>query len=84
MVKDDRSELIVHRFDMGDVEDPDLYARLAIGEWSNTTAQGAFLRSRRVALAYHTEYGEDGGTWRVRVTARLRGKWATWYTLRFG
>jgi hypothetical protein len=84
MVKDNLSDLIVHRFDMGDVEDPDLYARLAIGEWSNTTAQGAFLRSRKVGLSYRTEYGEDGGTWRVYVTARLRGKWATWYTLRFG
>lgn len=40
-------KLVVHKFNVGDVEDPDLYAAQPIWEWQNTE-QGKFIMENAI------------------------------------
>ena len=86
-VIDDRvvriSNIVVHEFSMGDVEDPDLYAAQPISEWQNSAA-GEFVMAHAVEKPYwirqadHSSYG-----YRYRIIARLSEQNQTFFKLKF-
>ena len=86
-VIDDRvvriSDIVVHEFPMGDVEDPDLYAAQPISEWQDSEA-GRFVMEHAVEKPYWTRtvdlhsYGH-----RYVIVARMRESDQTFFKLKF-
>ena len=86
-VIDDRvvciSDIVVHEFAMGDVEDPDLYAAQPINEWQDSEA-GKFVMEHAVEKPYWTRtvdlhsYGH-----RYVIVARMRESDQTFFKLKF-
>jgi hypothetical protein len=86
-IVDDRvvrfSDICVHEFTMGDVEDPDLYAAQPIWEWQESPA-GQFVMAYAVEKPYwirqadHSSYG-----YRYRIIARLSEQNQTFFRLKF-
>ena len=86
-VIDDRvvciSDIVVHEFAMGDVEDPDLYAAQPLSDWQDSEA-GRFVMAHAVEPPYwtrmidHQSYG-----WRYAIVARMRESDQTFFKLKF-
>jgi len=76
--------VVVHRFLMGDVEDPDLYAAEPLLEWQ-TSEMGKWVLEKSVdipewhrqidPMQYHTQYA---------VVAKLKDVDYTFWTLKWG
>lgn len=76
--------VVVHRFRMGDVEDPDLYAAQPLWEWQ-ASEMGKWVMERAVdtpewhrqmdAMQYHMQYA---------VVAKLKDVDYTFWTLKWG
>jgi hypothetical protein len=77
------SNIVVHEFSMGDVEDPDLYAAQPISEWQNSAA-GQFVMAHAVEKPYWTRsidplsYG-----YLYVIVARMRESDQTFFKLKF-
>ena len=77
------SDIVVHEFAMGDVEDPDLYAAQPISEWQDSEA-GKFVMEHAVEKPYWTRtvdlhsYGH-----RYVIVARMRESDQTFFKLKF-
>lgn len=77
------SDICVHEFTMGDVEDPDLYAAGPILDWQKSPA-GEFVMEHAVESPYwirqvdHSSYG-----YRYRIVARLSEQNQTFFRLKF-
>lgn len=77
------SNIVVHEFTIGDVEDPDLYAAQPIWEWQDSEA-GQFVLTHAVDKPYwsrevdHNSYGH-----RYRIIARLSEPNQTFFRLKF-
>ena len=77
------SNIVVHEFSMGDVEDPDLYAAQPISEWQDSEA-GKFVMEHAVEKPYWTRtvdlhsYGH-----RYVIVARMRESDQTFFKLKF-
>jgi len=75
--------VVVHRFNMGDVEDPDLYAAQPIYEWQESEA-GKFVLEHAVETPIwqrqidNVQYG-----WQYVIVAELEKKKLSEYYLRF-
>lgn len=76
-------KVIVHRFSLGDVEDPDLYAGEPLLQWQNSDA-GKFILEHAVDTPIwqrqvdHQSYG-----WQYVIIAELEKKKLSEYYLRF-
>jgi len=76
--------LTVHRFQMGDVEDPILYAGEPLMKWQNSEC-GKWVMDHAVEVpSWHqqVDYSSFGHTFIVR--ARLKAKDATYFRLKWG
>jgi hypothetical protein len=78
------SDLVVHSFTMGDVEDPDLYAAQPLSEWQNSEMGKWVLKNAVETPFWHrmvdpTTYGH-----RYHVVARMRTKDQTFFQLKWG
>ena len=77
------SDIVVHEFAMGDVEDPDLYAAQPLSDWQDSEA-GRFVMAHAVEPPYwtrmidHQSYG-----WRYAIVARMRESDQTFFKLKF-
>jgi hypothetical protein len=77
------SDICVHEFTMGDVEDPDIYAAGPILDWQKSPA-GEFVMEHAVESPYwirqadHSSYG-----YRYRIIARLSEQNQTFFKLKF-
>jgi hypothetical protein len=77
------SDICVHEFTMGDVEDPDLYAGQPLCEWQNSEL-GQWVMEHAVETPYwirqadHSSYG-----YRYRIMARLSEQNQTFFRLKF-
>jgi len=77
------SDICVHEFTMGDVEDPDLYAAGPILDWQKSPA-GEFVMAHAVESPYwirqvdHSSYG-----YKYRIIARLSEQNQTFFRLKF-
>ena len=75
---------VVHKFLMGDVEDPDLYAAEPLLEWQHSE-MGKFVMSKAIETpewhrhADHTTYG-----YQYAVVAKLKEKDYTFWVLKWG
>ena len=79
--------VLVHTFGMGDVEDLDLYAKMHIGEWTNTTERGQWLHEHARGWEYRTEpdtgdFAPEYG-WIVELYCTLDPDELTYYYLRW-
>ena len=77
------SNIVVHEFAMGDVEDPDLYAAQPLSEWQDSEA-GKFVMTHAVEIPYWirqvdlNSYGH-----RYVIVARMRESDQTFFKLKF-
>jgi hypothetical protein len=77
------SDVCVHEFTMGDVEDPDLYAAQPLWEWQDSEA-GKFVMEHAAESPYwirqtdHSSYG-----YQYRIMARLSEPNQTFFRLKF-
>jgi hypothetical protein len=77
------SDICVHEFTMGDVEDPDLYAGQPLMEWEQSES-GQWVMEHAVETPYwlrqadHSSYG-----YRYRIMARLSEQNQTFFRLKF-
>ena len=86
-VIDDRvvriSNIVVHEFAMGDVEDPDLYAAQPLSDWQDSEA-GRFVMEHAVEKPYwirQVDYNSYGH--RYVIVARMRESDQTFFKLKF-
>lgn len=76
-------DVTVHRFTMGDVEDPDIYAAEPIIKWQNTE-QGAWVMEHAIEspiwhrMVDHTSFG-----YTYIIRAKLKDIDYTFYTLKW-
>ena len=78
------SDMVVHEFPMGDVEDPDLYASQPLWEWQKSEA-GAWVMEHAVEPPFWTrqaDYSSYG--YRYYVVARLQESDQTFFKLKWG
>jgi len=87
-VIDDRvvriSNIVVHTFSMGDVEDPDLYAAQPLSEWQDSEA-GKFVMAHAVEKPYWTRtIDQFSYGYQYVIVARMREPDQTFFKLKFG
>jgi len=88
MIIDDRvhqiHKVVVHRFQMGDVEDPDLYAAQPLWDWQQSE-MGAWVMKHAVETPeWHRMHDYISYYHRYAVVARLKGVDYTFWTLKCG
>jgi hypothetical protein len=75
--------MILHSFNMGDVEDPYLYAGFPIAEWQQTE-QGKWIMENVVGEpTFHITPDMDNYGYRVVITGDLNPEAATYFTLKY-
>lgn len=77
------SDICVHEFTIGDVEDPDIYAAGPIIDWQNSEA-GQFVMAHAAEQPYwirHVDYQSYGQ--KYRIIARLSEQNQTFFRLKF-
>lgn len=75
--------LIVHQFGVGDVDDPDLYANMEVGNWL-TTEKGKWIQEHRaeeIRLRHSYDLSMLGH--RFVVTTKLKDEDATFFLLKY-
>lgn len=77
------SDMVVHRFRMGDVEDPVLYAALPINEWQQTEA-GKFVMEHAMEAPWWVRHMDpmDYG-YQFAIVARMKESDQTFYSLKY-
>jgi hypothetical protein len=76
-------KLLVHRFSIGDVDDPEIYAAEPIYNWQQTEA-GKFVMENAVTkpeLHHQSDYLNYG--YQYAITAWLKDRDATYFCLRW-
>jgi hypothetical protein len=77
------SDICVHEFTMGDVEDPDLYAAQPIWEWQESEA-GRFVMEHAVEKPYWIRQMDYNGYGiQYKIIARLSEPNQTFFRLKF-
>ena len=77
------SDICVHEFTMGDVEDPDLYAAQPIWEWQESEA-GQFVMAHAVEKPYWIRQMDYNGYGiQYKIIARLSEPNQTFFKLKF-
>ena len=76
-------EVIVHRFTMGDVEDPDLYAAEPIIKWQNSE-QGSWIMEHAVeSPIWHRMIDHSSFGYTFVIRAKLKDVDYTFYQLKW-
>jgi len=76
--------VVAHRFKMGDVEDPDLYAATPLMEWQDSEI-GKWIMERAVEQpVWHRQADPMNYGYQYAVTARLKDVDYTFWTLKWG
>jgi len=78
------SDMLVHTFDVGDVEDPDIVAGFQLGDWERSEA-GQWVMTNAVETPYWIRRGapEYWGH-KYHVVARMRESDQTFFKLKWG
>jgi len=78
------SDVKVHEFNMGDVEDPDLYAGEPLYQWQQTEA-GQWVMEHAVDKPFwHRHINPYTFGWTYYIIARLSEQDQTYWTLKYG
>jgi len=76
--------VVVHRFRMGDVEDPDLYAAQPLLDWQNSE-MGEWVMERAVDTPeWHRMADVANYGYQYAIVAKLKDIDYTWWTLKWG
>ena len=76
--------VIVYRFTMGDVEDPDLYAAQPLMEWQESE-MGKWIMERSVeSPVWHKQPDPMNWGWNMIIEAYLKGPDHTFWQLKWG
>ena len=78
------SDLVVHSFNMGDVEDPDLYAAQPLYEWQQTEAGQWVIEHAVETPFWHRSVDPATYGHKYYVIARMRTKDQTFFQLKWG
>jgi len=73
----------VHKFNMGDVEDPQLYAGFGIHNWQQTD-KGRFIMEHGKDHEFHTHLDHNTYGYQCVITCELESKKLSEYYLRWG
>ena len=77
-------KLIVHRFRLGDVEDPDLYAAQPLLDWQHSE-MGKWIMSKAVETPeWHRQLDHSTYGYQYAVVAKLKDVDYTFWTLKWG
>jgi hypothetical protein len=77
-------KLVVHRFTMGDVEDPDLYAAQPLLDWQNSE-MGKWVMERAVDTPeWHRRADAYNYGYEYAIVAKLKDIDYTWWELKWG
>jgi len=77
-------KVIVHRFRMGDVEDPDLYASQPLWEWQQSE-MGKWIMERAVDTPeWHRQIEPMSYGYQYAVIAKIKDIDYTFWTLKWG
>lgn len=77
------SDVVVHWFNMGDVEDPDLYAGQPLYEWQQTPAGQWVMEHVQEAPFWHRHVDPYTFGWKYYIIARLSEQDHTYWTLKW-
>jgi hypothetical protein len=77
----DLHPVIVHTFNMSDVEDPDLWAAQSLYEWEKTSSGEWIMKSSLLQPTWHRIWCDYG--WQYQVKAYLSDKDYTFYKLKY-
>jgi hypothetical protein len=73
--------MVVQEFQVGDVEEPDLYAAQALYDWQHSE-QGQWVLEHAIhPPTWHSNIDHMGMGYRYRIVAEFAGADATWLTL---
>ena len=76
-------KIVVHRFRLGDVEDPELYAAGPLLEWENSEA-GQFVMNNAIDQPeYHQQLDAATFGYQFAITAWLKEEDITYFCLRW-
>ena len=76
------SDIVVHTFTMGDVDDPDLYAALPLGAWQDSES-GKWVMEHAVTTPWWERSSYGGYHLTYKVCARLTEVDQVFYRLKF-
>ena len=76
--------VVVHKFNMGDVEDPELYAAQPLYEWEKSEA-GQWVMQHAMETPMWHRYMSPGDYYQVyAITAKLKAKDYSYFLLKWG
>jgi hypothetical protein len=76
--------VVVHRFRMGDVEDPDLYAGEPLWNWQQSE-MGKWVMSKAVDTPeWHRQHDQFNYGYQYAIVAKLKDVDYTWWQLKWG
>jgi hypothetical protein len=76
-------KLIVHRFSLGDVEDPEIYAAGPIWDWQQSEAGQFVMSNAAEPPTYHQYFDQLHYGYQYAITAWLADSDATYFCLRW-
>lgn len=76
--------VLVHKFSMSDVEDPELYAAQPIYEWQQTDKGKWVMEHAIEPPVWHRYLEHTTYLYQYGITAKLKGADYTFYTLKWG
>jgi hypothetical protein len=74
--------MIFHQFQLGDVEDPDIYAAQPIWEWQQTE-KGRWVMEHGLELTYSIHPDMQYFGYKVSITGSLNQDDEVYYTLKY-
>jgi len=74
--------MIFHQFNLGDVEDPDIYAAQPIWEWQQTE-KGKWVMEHGTDLTYAIHPDVYSYGYKVSITGLLNSEDEVYYTLKY-
>lgn len=74
--------MIFHQFNLGDVEDPDIYAAQPIWEWQQTE-KGKWVMEHGIELAYIVNPDSTTLGYKICITGLLNSEDEVYYTLKY-
>lgn len=77
------SDVKVHEFNMGDVEDPDLYAAGPLSEWQNSESGKWVMENAAESPFWHRVINPSTFGWTYYIIARLKEQDQTYWTLKW-
>ena len=77
------TEIVVHNFSVGDVEDPDIYAGGPIWDWQESEAGKWVIENSVEKPSWHRNVDHNTYGYRYQIRARLTPEQLTYFKLKF-